>query len=257
MSIDGRAGRLETRDLHVYFGRAHILQGVDLTLESEPLAVLGRNGMGKTTLCQAIVGLLPASGQITFDGHELLGRPPHEIASAGIGYVPQGRRIFPSLTVHEHLRLVRPVGSGAGRRWTPDEIYGLFPELAQRRRYRAGELSGGEQQMLAISRALLTQPRLLVMDEPSEGLAPIVIEHLKETLRGITAAGVGLLLVEQNLGVAAAVAGSLAVMVSGRIVYRTGPSELVADEDAQRRYLGLSPLGEPRAEDGGEQAIEY
>ncbi len=250
MSTDGSGGRLETRDLHVYFGRAHILQGVDLILEGEPLAVLGRNGMGKTTLCQTIMGLLPARGRISFDGHELLGRRPHEIANAGIGYVPQGRRIFPSLTVHEHMRLVRPVGRGGGRRWTTGEVYSLFPGLSARRRHRAGELSGGEQQMLAIGRALLTQPRLLLMDEPSEGLAPMVIEHLKATLKEITAQGVGLLLVEQNLGVAAAVARSLAVMVSGRIVHRTGSPDLVADEDAQRRYLGLSPLAEARAQDG-------
>ncbi len=235
---------LEVRGLHVYYGQSHILQGVDLTVGAEPLALLGRNGMGKTTLCQAIMGLAPvAAGAIRFAGQEIAGRKPYQIAGAGIGYVPQGRRIFPSLTVHEHLRLVEgwQRGSGRVRRWTPERVYDLFPRLAERREHRAGALSGGEQQMLAIGRALLTNPTLLVMDEPSEGLAPVVVEHLVETLRRLSAGGLGLLVVEQKLAVATALAERLVVMVTGQIVLETTSAAFLADEEAQRRYLGVSP----------------
>ncbi len=229
---------LEIRGLSVYYGQSHILQGVDLDVGAHPISLIGRNGMGKTTLCLAVMGLVPiAAGTIEFEGVELAGRKPHQIAAVGIGYVPQGRRIFGSLSVHEHLRLVERRN---GARWTTKRIYELFPALAARRASSAMQLSGGEQQMLAIARALLTNPRLLLMDEPSEGLAPIVIEQLVEVLRGLSGEGIGLLLVEQNLGVATAVSEEVAVMVTGRIALHTGSTALLADDAAQRRYLGVS-----------------
>jgi branched-chain amino acid transport system ATP-binding protein len=239
---------LQVDDLNVYYGPAHILQGVTLRVGSEPLALLGRNGMGKTTLCQALMGLVPpASGSIRFGGKELAGEKPYKIASAGIGYVPQGRRIFPSLTVHEHLRIV-PSRNGRGgtsnqprQRWTIDRIYDLFPHLAERRNSGGVQLSGGEQQMLAIGRALLTNPRLLVMDEPSEGLAPVIVDQLLETLERLSQEGIGILIVEQKLAVATAVADQVVIMVSGRVAHRTTSTELQRDVEAQRRYLGVSP----------------
>ena len=228
---------LEIRGLNVHYGLAHAVQDVDLQVDGHSLSLVGRNGMGKTTLCNALLGLIPASGSIRLGGEELLGRPPHEIARSGVGYVPQGRRIFPSLSVEEHLRLVAQAN---GAIWTIARIWELFPPLAARRRSGAGQLSGGEQQMLAIARALLLNPRLLVMDEPSEGLAPIVVEQLVSVLRDLTKEGVGLLLVEQNLGVATAVSDRIAVMVTGRIALETTSEALLANEAAQRRYLGVS-----------------
>jgi branched-chain amino acid transport system ATP-binding protein len=228
---------LHVRDLHVYYGPAHALQGVNLSVGQEAVALIGRNGMGKTTLCQALMGLIPARGSILFNGAEMAGKKPHEIASAGIGYVPQGRRVFPSLSVHEHLRLVE---STNGKRWTIDAIYELFPRLAERKRSGGAQLSGGEQQMLAIGRALLTNPRLLVMDEPSEGLAPVIIDNLVDILRQLAQTDTALLLVEQNLGVATRVAEHLAIMVTGKIARETTSAELLADEESQRRYLGVS-----------------
>jgi len=169
---------LRIHELDAYYGRAHILQGVSFEMGSESVAIIGRNGMGKSTLCAAIMGIHPPDvrGSIRFRGEELCGRPSYKIAGSGIGYVPQGRRLFPSLTVDEHLRMVAKRASVNGvRRWTPSDIYGLFPRLAERKRNGGAQLSGGEQQMLAIGRALLTSPRLLIMDEPSEGLAPAII----------------------------------------------------------------------------------
>jgi len=231
---------LEVNDLNVYYDQAHILQGVNLTLGSDPIAIVGRNGMGKTTLCQALMGLVPVSkGSISFEGKQLIGRKSYQIASQGIGYVPQGRRIFPSLSVHEHFQLMGRSSNGSKRRWTVERIYELFPRLAERRKIGAGSLSGGEQQMLAIGRALLTNARLLVMDEPSEGLAPIIVDHLVETLKRLSAAGIGMLVIEQKLSVAANLADHLLVMVSGRIALETRASDLMNDEDAQRRYLGV------------------
>jgi branched-chain amino acid transport system ATP-binding protein len=233
---------LEVRELNVYYGPAHILQGVDLTVGSEPLALLGRNGMGKTTLCQALMGLIPiASGAVRFDGMPIEHKKPYQIAATGVGYVPQGRRIFPSLNVDEHLRLVPRARGKDGQEWTIDRVYELFPRLAERKKSGAASLSGGEQQMLAIGRALLTNPRLLVMDEPSEGLAPVIVDHLLETLKRLSSEGIGILIVEQKLAVVTAIAKRVVVMVSGRIAAETTSSLLLADPDAQRRFLGVSP----------------
>ena len=169
------------------------------------------------------------------------GRPPHKIARAGIGYVPQGRRLFPSLTVNEHLRIARRGGSANGE-WTVDRVYDLFPRLAERKRNGGAELSGGEQQMLAIARALLGNPRLLIMDEPSEGLAPTVIELLVETFQRLEQEGLAILLVEQNLGVATSLAERQLVMVGGEIALETTASVLSTDTEMQRRFLGVEPV---------------
>jgi branched-chain amino acid transport system ATP-binding protein len=229
---------LAVRDLDAFYGRAQILHGVSFELGVEPVAVIGRNGMGKTTLCLSIMGLMAqASGSVRFAGDELLGRPPYKIAGAGIGYVPQGRRLFPSLSVEEHLDML---GRRNGGRWTKDAIWELFPRLAQRRSIGGAQLSGGEQQMLAISRALLGSPKLLIMDEPSEGLAPTIVEGLVETCAQLVAEGMGLLLIEQNLGVATSLAERQLVMVAGEIRTETTGSALAADPGAQQRYLGVT-----------------
>jgi len=230
---------LEVRGLNVYYGRAHILQGVDLDVGAAPVALLGRNGMGKTTLCQALMGLVPVtSGAVRFHGVDLVGRRPYQQAAVGFGYVPQGRRIFPSLSVHEHLRLVGGGHSG-DRAWTMDRVYDLFPRLAERRKSGAASLSGGEQQMLAIGRALLTNPKLLIMDEPSEGLAPVVVEHLIATLKRLADEGIAMLVVEQKLAVATALADRLVIIVNGRVALDTTAAAFTADVAAQRRLLGV------------------
>jgi branched-chain amino acid transport system ATP-binding protein len=234
---------LEVEGLDGYYGPAHVLQGVSLSMGAEPVALIGRNGMGKTTLCKAIVGLLGAtgrsSGSVRLEGRELLGKPAYKIAGAGIGYVPQGRRLFQSLTVDEHLEIV---GAPSKADWTPERVYELFPRLAERRGVSGTSLSGGEQQMLAIGRALLTNPRLLIMDEPSEGLAPTIVEGLVQTIKDLAAGGMGLLVVEQNLGVATSLAERQLVMVAGSIATETTAEALIADPAAQRRFLGVEPL---------------
>ena len=232
-------------DLHAFYGRARALEGVSFELDSGSLAIIGRNGMGKTTLCSAIMGVRPPEirGSVRMRGEELAGRPSHRIAAAGIGYVPQGRRLFPSLSVDEHLRMIptRAVEDGV-HRWTASDVYALFPRLAERRTHGGGQLSGGEQQMLAIGRALLTCPRLLIMDEPSEGLAPAVIEALIETFRRLEQEGLAILLIEQNLRVATALAERQLVMVSGSIAAETTAARLAGSPEEQRRYLGVEPL---------------
>ena len=223
--------------LNAYYGASHVLQDVQFQVDGEPVAIVGRNGMGKSTLCNAIMGLLPrVSGSIRFFGEEMVGQSPHHIANSGIGYVPQGRRLFPSLNTDEHLRMIR----GRGGRWTVGGIYDLFPQLAHRRKVGADQLSGGEKQMLAIGRALLCNPKLLLMDEPSEGLAPAIVETMVATLRALSKEGVHLLVVEQNLGVATALAQRQLIMLRGRIATETTAVALAADVEAQRRYLGVA-----------------
>jgi branched-chain amino acid transport system ATP-binding protein len=236
---------LAIEDLNAFYGRAHVLHDLSFEIRDEPVALIGRNGMGKTTVCAAIMGLSPpsASGSIRFRGKELLGKPPYKIAGLGIGYVPQGRRLFQSLTVDEHLRMVG--GRRGGRNgWSPERVYELFPRLAERKRNGGTQLSGGEQQMLAIGRALLTNPTLLIMDEPSEGLAPTVVESLIATCKRLVEEGMSLLLVEQNLGAATSVCERQLAMVGGSIATETTASALLADPEAQRRYLGVEPLRE-------------
>jgi uncharacterized protein (UPF0261 family)/ABC-type branched-subunit amino acid transport system ATPase component len=242
MAERSRAPTLEIRALNVYYGASHALQGVDLALKGGVLSVVGRNGMGKTTLCKAIMGLVPiASGSISFAGQSLVGLTSADIAQLGVGYVPQGRRLWRSLTVDEHLRVV------AGRRkgpWTIDRVYATFPRLAERKSNGGAQLSGGEQQMLAIARALVANPRLLIMDEPTEGLAPIIVTQVEEMLQQLGEEGeMDVLVIEQNIGVACAVAENVAIMVNGRVNRILPANELSGDRDLQQRLLGVGRHG--------------
>lgn len=237
MAERGGIPALEVHDLNVYYGHSHALQGVTLRLDRGVLSVVGRNGMGKTTLCMAIMGLVPAaSGDISFNGQSLVGKSPAEIARLGIGYVPQGRRLWPSLTVDEHLRLV---GSRDGA-WSRERIYSTFPRLAERRSNGGAQLSGGEQQMLAIARALLLNPKLLVMDEPTEGLAPVIVQQVEDMLVRLgEEGGIEVLVIEQNIGVACAVAESIGIMVNGRINRVMESGVLAGNRDLQQAMLGV------------------
>jgi uncharacterized protein (UPF0261 family)/ABC-type branched-subunit amino acid transport system ATPase component len=239
MAEAGSHPALEISDLHVYYGESHAIQGVSMTIRGGVLAVVGRNGMGKSTLCNTIAGLKASrSGSIRIFGRETSRLEPHIIHRHGVGYVPQGRRVWPSLSVDEHLRLVAT--GGADAKWTVERVYQTFPRLYERRTSGGSQLSGGEQQMLAIARALLGNPRLLVMDEPTEGLAPIIVDQVEGMLVQLAKEGdMAVLLVEQNIGVATEVSDHVAIMVNGRInrVMETGA--LAADRELQQRLLGV------------------
>ncbi|HET9205938.1 MAG TPA: ABC transporter ATP-binding protein, partial [Burkholderiaceae bacterium] len=225
---------LVVEGLDVYYGRAHALQGVSFTLNAGVFGIVGRNGMGKTTLCNAITGLVRATGRVLLAGESILGLAPNQITQRGIAYVPQGRRVWPSLSVDETLRLVAP------RKRDIERIYTMFPRLAERKGHGGAQLSGGEQQMLAIGRALLLDPKLLVMDEPTEGLAPVIVEQVEQALRQLADEGeIAVLLIEQNLGVAMDVADRIGVMVNGRIAQEMAAHELAADRELQERLLGV------------------
>jgi len=220
------------------YDAARVLDGVSFEMGVEAVSIIGRNGMGKTTLCNTLVGLLrPMSGSIELDGVSIAGAPPERVARRGIAYVPQGRRLFASLTVDEHLRMLAK--GTRGKRWTPDAVYELFPRLAERRRNGGAELSGEKQQMLAVGRALLLNAKLIVMDEPSEGLAPLIVDTLIDAIHRLVAEGVAILVVEQNLRAATEIADRQLVMVSGRIADDTTAERLRSDPDLQRRYLGV------------------
>lgn len=231
---------LEVTDLHAGYQTAAVLSGVTLRVdEGETVGLLGRNGMGKSTLVRSVCGLTPPSitgGTVTFDGRALMGRTSYAIARLGIGLVPQGRRIFGSLTVHENLSVV----ARGGGRWDTDAVYELFPRLAERRGQFAGTLSGGEQQMLAIGRALMTNPRLLIMDEPSEGLAPAVLELIVERLRQLRDTGQSVLFVEQNLEMAFDLADRIALLGDGgTVAWHGSADELRGAPDVVARHLGI------------------
>ncbi len=229
---------LVVEGLDVYYGRAHALQTVSFTIEKGVLGIVGRNGMGKTTLCNAITGLVPSTGSVKLLGEEIQGRAPNEITQRGIAYVPQGRRVWPSLSVDETLKLV------AVNKREVDRVYAMFPRLAERKANGGAQLSGGEQQMLAIGRALLLDPKLLVMDEPTEGLAPIIVEQVAQALRALAHEGeIAVLLIEQNLGVALEVADRVGVMVNGRIAQEMPSAQLAADREMQERLLGVKGGG--------------
>jgi uncharacterized protein (UPF0261 family)/ABC-type branched-subunit amino acid transport system ATPase component len=229
---------LEVRNLDVFYGRSHALQGVDLTLDSGVLSVVGRNGMGKTTLCKTIMGLVRATGgSVRMGGEDLLSLQPAQVARLGVGYVPQGRRLWRSLTVDEHLRMIAGLRHGA---WTVERIYDTFPRLAERKNNGGAELSGGEQQMLAIARALVTNPRLLIMDEPTEGLAPVIVAQVEDMLVRLGEEGdISVLVIEQNIGVATTVSKNVAIMVNGRVNRLIESSRLASDRDLQQRLLGV------------------
>jgi uncharacterized protein (UPF0261 family)/ABC-type branched-subunit amino acid transport system ATPase component len=240
---------LEVAGLNVFYGSAHALHDVSLTLPRGVLAVVGRNGMGKTTLCNAVTGLVPARGSVRLNGREILGKSPHTITELGIGYVPQGRHVWPSLTVDEHFRLA--ARSARRGEWTVDRVYTAFPRLAERRRNGGAQLSGGEQQMLAIGRALLFNPVLLVMDEPTEGLAPVIVDQVAAMLKTLAGDGrIAVLLIEQNLGVAIDVADTVAVLVNGQVAKVMPAPGLAADRELQQRLLGVTSGAESvRGED--------
>jgi branched-chain amino acid transport system ATP-binding protein len=231
--------KLSILEMHTYIGDSHILQGCSLHVGDECVAVLGRNGMGKTTLLRSIMGLTPPrTGTIRLDGHEITGMKPYQIASLGLGYVPQGRRLFPSLSVDEHLTLTHRK-LDAINAWTPDRVYELFPELAERRKLSGARLSGGEQQMLAIGRALVTNPSLILLDEPSEGLAPVAVDRVIETCHELRREGITILLVEQNIHVAEALADRVYILVSGVTAYESKASEFLENRELRQKYLGV------------------
>jgi uncharacterized protein (UPF0261 family)/ABC-type branched-subunit amino acid transport system ATPase component len=238
---------LEVRGLDVFYGSSHALQGVDLTLDSGVLSVVGRNGMGKTTLCKTIMGLVRATGgSVRMGSEDLLSLQPAQIARLGVGYVPQGRRLWRSLTVDEHLRMIAGMRRGP---WNVERIYDTFPRLAERRTNGGAQLSGGEQQMLAIARALVTNPRLLIMDEPTEGLAPVIVAQVEEMLVGLGEEGdIAVLVIEQNIGVATAISKTVAIMVNGRVNRLIESSRLASDRDLQQRLLGVGRHADARSE---------
>jgi branched-chain amino acid transport system ATP-binding protein len=228
---------LTIEGLHTHYGASHILQGVDLDLSAGRIAaILGRNGVGKTTTVKSIMGLVPPSGgTICLDGVQVGGWPPHRIARAGVAYVPEGRLIFPDLTVIENIKVAERTRAQA---WPLDRLLELFPSLDARRRNKGSQLSGGEQQMLAIARALVSDPKLLLLDEPSQGLAPLVVRELARIIQWLRDAGVTILLIEQNMKLAEAVADELHIMVKGRIVYSADPQRFRAEEEQIRtRFL--------------------
>jgi branched-chain amino acid transport system ATP-binding protein len=231
---------IEVRDLHTYRGINYVLQGVNLRIGDGACTVLlGRNGMGKTTLVHTIMGLIrPRSGRITLDDEELVGKQPFQIAQRGLALIPQGRRIFPSLTVEENLTLAARGTTSSGA-WTLERLYDLFPNLKDRRRNRGGQLSGGEQQMLAVGRALLTNPSLLLMDEPSEGLAPVIVERIGEIMADLRRSGLSIFLVEQNYGLATDSADLIYILSNGQVVWQGSTSELERTAAVRETHLGI------------------
>jgi branched-chain amino acid transport system ATP-binding protein len=228
---------LTVRDLHAYYGKSHILQGVDLHVgENEIVSILGRNGVGRSTTLKAIMGDPEPLGEITFKGGSVAGRKPHEIAHLGIGFVPEERAIFPTLTVEQNLLLGAKSGRRGGR-WSIDETWRLFPQLKERANAPGGALSGGEQQMLTICRTLMGDPDLIMVDEPTEGLAPQMVERIGELLQEIARRGISILLVEQRLVIAMRISHRIYVMGHGRIVFEGTPAELLADEVIRREWL--------------------
>lgn len=229
---------LTVEDLQAGYGTSRVLDGLTFSMGTEAVCIVGRNGMGKSTLCKTIMGMVePTAGAITFSGRRIDGLAPEKVARSGIAYVPQGRRLFPSLTVEEHLAMLAP--ESRGKRWTPAAVYELFPRLADRRSNGGAELSGGEQQMLAVGRALLLNTPLIVMDEPSEGLAPSIVDDLIDAVRQLVSEGVAVLVVEQNLRAATAMSARQLVMTSGRIEIELTASELLESTELQSTYLGV------------------
>jgi branched-chain amino acid transport system ATP-binding protein len=229
---------LRISDIHTYYGDSHILQGISLNMErGQVVGILGRNGMGKTTLIRSIIGFTPPRrGQVLFKERDITRWPSNRVVSLGLGLVPQGRRVFPSLTVDENLSVA---AKRNGSPWTVERVMELFPRLRERRENRAGKLSGGEQQMLAIARALMTNPELLLMDEPTEGLAPLLVREVGRVIENLKSRGLSILLVEQNLPLALRVSDYVHVLSRGRIAHSSVPQALWENEEIKRRYLGL------------------
>jgi branched-chain amino acid transport system ATP-binding protein len=233
---------LKIEGLNTYYSTSHVLHDLSLTFEKGAFSIIGRNGMGKTTLVKTIMGLVPArDGTIYFNGQDITNLKPYQIGSRGIGYVPQGRELFPSLSVEEHLIMVARDGDGEG--WGPERVYELFPRLKERTNQKAASLSGGEQQMLAIARALVTNPSLLLMDEPSEGLAPVILDSLIETYHSLIESGMSIFLVEQNLHTAVSLVSEQHIMLGGEIVHVVDSDVLLHDKEAREEYLGVATRG--------------
>jgi branched-chain amino acid transport system ATP-binding protein len=228
---------LEVRNLHAYYGQSHILHGIDLDVnEGEIVSLLGRNGVGRSTTCKAIMGLVPPQGSVAFRGQELAGLRSDLIARAGIGYVPEDRQVFPTLTVRQNLELGLKRAGKFGR-WTFDDVFGLFPNLAARQNNPAGVLSGGEQQMLTMCRTLMGDPDLILIDEPTEGLAPLLVEQVGVLLAEIASRGVSILLVEQKLTIALKISRRLYVMGHGQIVFEGSPRDLASNQAIRQEWL--------------------
>jgi branched-chain amino acid transport system ATP-binding protein len=228
---------LDVRDLHAYYGKSHILQGVDIAVgDNEIVSILGRNGVGRSTTLKAIMGNPTPQGEVIFKGRSIAGLKPHEIARLGVGYVPEERAIFPTLTVAQNLLLgVKP--GGETRRWSLEETWRLFPQLRERADAPGGALSGGEQQMLTICRTLMGDPDLIMIDEPTEGLSPQMVERIGELLQEIARRGISILLVEQRLVIALRISHRVYVMGHGRVVFEGTPAELTANADLRREWL--------------------
>jgi branched-chain amino acid transport system ATP-binding protein len=223
--------------LHAFYGKSHVLHGMSFAVgRGEIVALLGRNGSGRSTTAKAVMGLVAVQGGLAWKGESLVGRKPFEIARRGIGYVPEGRDVFPRLAVQQNLELGRKPGRKP-QRWRIEDVYALFPRLAERRDVEAGVLSGGEQQMLALGRALMGEPELLVVDEPTEGLAPKVVEQVARVLESLRDAGVSVLLIEQKLTIALAISHRCVVMGHGRVVFEGTPAQLRADASVRREWL--------------------
>jgi len=228
---------LEIQDLHAYYGKSHVLHGVHFSVgKGEIVALLGRNGSGRSTTAKAIMGLVEATGSVAWLGKPILGKKPFEIAHLGIGHVPENRDIFPKLTVQQNLQLGQK-GKGIGARWSFDDMYAMFPRLKEREHTEAGVLSGGEQQMLTLCRTLMGDPDLIIIDEPTEGLAPKIVELVAEYLQKLKARGVSVLLIEQKLTIALSISDRVLVMGHGSIVFEGTPETLRADAQIRKEWL--------------------
>ena len=228
---------LEVRDLHAFYGKSHILQGVDLRVDQgEIVSLLGRNGVGRSTACKSIMGLVTARGSVKFRGKDIAGLRPDQVAHCGIGYVPEDRQVFPTLTVRQNLELGLK-RSGKFGRWNFDDVFNMFSNLKARQNTAAGVLSGGEQQMLTMCRTLMGDPDLILIDEPTEGLAPKLVEQVGELLAEISRRGVAILLIEQKLGIALKISSRLYVMGHGRIVFQGGPADFGANSAVRKEWL--------------------
>ncbi|MEM1199374.1 MAG: ABC transporter ATP-binding protein [Pseudomonadota bacterium] len=230
---------LTVSDLHAYYGKSHILQGVSLTVgQGEIVSLLGRNGVGRSTTCKAIMGEVAPSGSILFQGDEMVGKKPFEIAQAGIGYVPENRDIFPGLTTRQNLMLgLKPGQKQSGSRWSLDDMFELFSNLKERADVDASVLSGGEKQMLTICRTLMGDPEVIMIDEPTEGLAPKIVQQVAELLEQIAARGVSILLVEQKLTIAMKISKRVYVMGHGHMVFEGTPEELQNNAEVRQQWL--------------------
>ncbi|MGO8991567.1 MAG: ABC transporter ATP-binding protein [bacterium] len=231
---------LELKGLHTYYEESHILQGVSLNVDrGEIVCLLGRNGVGKSTTLKSIIGLVePRSGEVVFKGRNIAGMPPHTIAKLGVGYVPEERRIFPTLTVRENLFMgIKPGQKGNGDGWTIEKVYKYFPALQARDKQKGGHLSGGEQQMLTIARTIMGNPEVLLIDEPTEGLAPLIVETVEQVIRDIHQHSIPILLVEQNMRVAMRLAGRIYVISKGKIVFQGICEELKEAHEIREKYL--------------------